>query len=97
MRISDWSSDWCSSDLHAREHPYHYPVLHVLQERRADRAARGTGGFVRRRARGTLTPTLLDRTEDRPWPKHKPPETPTPTSCRTTAAGRCSPDRKSSV
>src|SRR3546814_6437615 len=49
---------------HAREHPYHYPVLHVLQEQRADRAARGTGGFVRRRARGTLTPTLLDRSEE---------------------------------
>src|SRR3546814_6196069 len=75
---------------HAREHPYHYPVLHVLQEQRADRAARGTGGFVRRRARGTLTPTLLDRTEDRPWTKPKPPETPTPTSFRTTAVGRCS-------
>src|SRR3546814_251314 len=47
--------------------------------------------FVRRRARGTLTPTLLDRTEDLPWPKPKPPEPPTPTSCRTTAVGRCSP------
>src|SRR3546814_11689951 len=42
MRISDWSSDVCSSDLHEREGDYHTLVRVSVQGRDGERSVAGT-------------------------------------------------------
>src|SRR3546814_5888417 len=69
MRISDWSSDVCSSDLYLAQHgdPRFYPLLYValgesmLDKHRYTDAANANAAFIQRYPASPLAPTFQTR------------------------------------
>src|SRR3546814_18511730 len=61
MRISDWSSDVCSSDLAWQEHVAGEPGYAFLSDKEKDEAANRF--FEREREAGRLSPTMIIRPE----------------------------------